>query len=80
TPLKNAGIYTRIVEYNDWIQSIINNCTIPSPSRATTTTVSMTTKPVKPSVEYRCNTTSTCGCGATPVAISSTRIVGGEDA
>ncbi|CAF3827187.1 unnamed protein product [Rotaria magnacalcarata] len=80
TPLKNAGIYTRIVEYNDWIQSIINNCTIPSPSRATTTTVRMTTKPVKPSVEYRCNTTSTCGCGATPVAITSTRIVGGEDA
>jgi len=86
---KNLGIYTRIVEYNDWIQSIINTCptTSPTPSLLTTTdtittmiTDKTSTISVKPPEFYRCNQTSTCGCGANPVVLTQSRIVGGEQA
>ncbi|CAF2745169.1 unnamed protein product [Rotaria sp. Silwood2] len=79
-PFRYSGIYTRIIEYNDWIQSIISNCSITSSSTSTLTTVITTTTTAKSSVSYQCNTTSTCGCGSTPVSLTPSRIVGGENA
>lgn len=93
---QNQGIYTRLIDYIDWINSIINLCEITS----TTTTISTTTpriqpittpiitippntttrKPSKPPQVYQCNTSSTCGCGSVPVVLSPYRIVGGENA
>lgn len=87
---RNLGIYTRIIEYKDWIQSIIDNqspsiSSSPSPSTTTQTiptaiTVSPITVSTKAPNFYRCNVTSTCGCGAVPVVLTPSRIVGGENA
>jgi secreted trypsin-like serine protease len=82
-PFRSLGIYTRTVEYNDWIQSIINNCSAICVSSTTTTTISIAnnaTTTVKPPVTYPCNRTSTCGCGVAPVVLTPSRIVGGENA
>lgn len=38
------------------------------------------TTTTKQPITYHCNTTSTCGCGRTPVTITPPRIVGGENA
>ena len=51
------------------MESVLN-----SSLRSTTTTARPRPSP------YVCNKTSSCGCGQTDVALSSTRIVGGEDA
>ena len=67
-PFRNSTIYTRIVEYNDWIQSTINNCAIISPTRSTTSTIttdSITKTTASHSVLYQCNKTLICGCGIT---------------
>lgn len=44
------------------------------------TNISLTTTTTKPPPVYSCNKTSTCGCGRSDVALTSSRIVGGEDA
>jgi secreted trypsin-like serine protease len=78
---RNLGIYTRLVEYNDWIQSIISDCSTISPTPPTTvSTASTTTTTGKPPITYQCDKTSTCGCGPTPVVLTPLRIVGGENA
>jgi secreted trypsin-like serine protease len=81
---RNLGIYTRIVEYNGWIQSIISDCSTisPSPPPPTGTVIieSTTTVTKKAPVFYHCNKTSTCGCGSVPVILTPSRIVGGENA
>jgi len=83
---RNLGIYTRIVEYNDWIQSIINTCPTTSSTPPITdmiTTVSTpnpTTISTKNPIIYRCDETLTCGCGLVPVVLTPLRIVGGENA
>jgi len=83
---RNLGIYTRIVEYNDWIQSIINTCSTVSPTPpitdmgTTVITPDPTTISVKNPNIYQCNKTLTCGCGAIPVVLTPSRIVGGEKA
>ncbi len=45
TQFKNLGIYTRIIEYNDWIESIIKSCSIPSPTPPIPITTTTTTPP-----------------------------------
>ncbi len=42
---KNLGIYTRIIEYNDWIESIIKSCSVPSPTPPIPTVTTTTTPP-----------------------------------
>jgi secreted trypsin-like serine protease len=59
-------IYTRLAYYSAWIESVINPSWISSTSR--------------PPVVYRCDRTSTCGCGQNDVALFPSRIVGGTDA
>ncbi|CAF0751091.1 unnamed protein product [Adineta steineri] len=78
---KSIGIYTRTIEFNNWIQSIIDNCSTASSTQTPTTPlVDNITTNIKPQILYECNTTSTCGCGRIPVALTPSRIVGGEDA
>jgi secreted trypsin-like serine protease len=78
---RTCGIYTRLVSYYNWIQSIINTCSISSTTTTTTAiTTPTTTTPFKASIIYQCNKTSSCGCGAIPVVLTPTRIVGGENA
>jgi hypothetical protein len=69
----NLPIYTRIVSYYDWIRSVVNSCPEGSSGPTTTTTR-------LPPVTYRCDNTSTCGCGPDPVLLTPARIVGGEPA
>jgi secreted trypsin-like serine protease len=64
-----VGVYTRLAYYFDWMESVINS------SLTTTTPI----PPPKPAL-YACNKTSSCGCGKANVALTSSRIVGGEDA
>lgn len=73
------GVYTRIIDYIDWIQSITKTSPITT-STPITTTISTTTRSMKPPELYRCNHTLTCGCGAVPVVSSPARIIGGENA
>jgi secreted trypsin-like serine protease len=84
---RNLGIYTRIIEYKNWIQSITN--TYPTPLLPTTTTNRIITAVITPDtttisekdpIVYQCNQTSTCGCGLVPVVLTPSRIVGGEKA
>ena len=86
---RNIGIYTRLVEYYDWIQSIISTCspifstTISTILPDTTTTpipTNTTTISVKEPNFYPCNPTLTCGCGSIPVILTPSRIIGGEKA
>ena len=82
-PFQQFGIYTRIIDYIDWIQSIAQiTSTTTSTTTITSTTpnTNTTTKSMKPPELYRCNHTLTCGCGAIPVVLSPARIIGGEDA
>ena len=44
------------------------------------TNISLTTTTPKPPLIYSCNKTSSCGCGKLDAALTSSRIVGGEDA
>ena len=44
------------------------------------TNISLTTTTIKPPPVYSCNKTSSCGCGKSDVALTLSRIVGGEDA
>ena len=77
------GVYTRIIDYIDWIQSITKTSPITTSTSTTsiiTTTISTTTRSMKPPELYRCNHTLTCGCGAVPVVSSPARIIGGENA
>ncbi|CAF1109466.1 unnamed protein product [Rotaria sordida] len=60
------AIYTRLAYYSDWIESVVHGW-------------SNTSTPL-PTVVYRCDRTSTCGCGQNDVTLLSSRIVGGEDA
>ncbi|CAF3557522.1 unnamed protein product [Rotaria sp. Silwood1] len=62
----DPGIYTRLAYYFDWMESITNAWSNTSTSL--------------PHVVYRCDRTSTCGCGQNDVTLLSSRIVGGEDA
>ena len=48
--------------------------------RPTATSTRETTALPKPPLRYSCNRNATCGCGDSNVIISSSRIVGGEDA
>ncbi|UJR13114.1 hypothetical protein I4U23_000138 [Adineta vaga] len=66
-PLKTLGIYTRTVEYNQWIFSIINEDSI------TSTTTQFP-------ILYPCDYRLTCGCSPSPVLLTPSRIVGGENA
>ena len=87
TQFTNVEIYTRIIEYIDWIESIIQSFSIPSPTPPMTTKpvtsiiyTNITTKPVKLPEIYRCNPELTCGCGLVPVVLTPARIIGGENA
>ena len=61
------GIYTRLAYYRDWIDSI-------------TFSGSFTTTP-SPPITYQCDhITMSCGCGYNAVALTPSRIVGGEEA
>ena len=62
----SPSIFTRLAYYFDWMESITN--------------ISLTTTTTKPPPVYSCNKTSSCGCGQFDVALTSSRIVGGEDA
>ena len=50
------------------------------PGALTSTTTTTTVYNGQPSVFYQCDRNSTCGCGSTPVVLSQSRIVGGEEA
>ncbi|UJR25720.1 hypothetical protein I4U23_007071 [Adineta vaga] len=86
-PFQNLGIYTRTIEYKEWIQSTIKNCSsivlLPSTTTTdiieTTTTISTNHSTIQP-VSYICNRTSTCGCGLVSVVLTPSRIIGGENA
>jgi secreted trypsin-like serine protease len=73
-PFKKLRIYTRTVEYNQWISSVLNDCVTP------TTTIETTTVTTQPPRIYSCNHTLTCGCSQSPVVLTPSRIVGGENA
>lgn len=83
TRFQEFGVYTRIIDYTDWILSITKASSIMTPTPITpviTTTVITTTRSMKPPELYRCNQNLTCGCGAVPVVSSPARIIGGENA
>ncbi|CAF2487921.1 unnamed protein product [Rotaria sp. Silwood2] len=65
----SPAIFTRLAYYFNWMESVTN--------------ISLTTTTPKPPptpISYACNRTSSCGCGKTDVFLTSSRIVGGEDA
>ncbi|CAF0725050.1 unnamed protein product [Rotaria sp. Silwood1] len=65
----SLAIFTRLAYYFDWMESVIN--------------ISLTTTTPKPPptpISYACNKTSSCGCGKADVVLTSSRIVGGENA
>ena len=66
TKQSGLAIYTRLAYYSAWIKSVIKIPWIPSTSRLP--------------LVYRCDRTSTCGCGRNDVNLAPSRIVGGEDA
>ncbi|CAF0854945.1 unnamed protein product [Adineta ricciae] len=76
---RNLGIYTRTIEYNEWIQQIIGNCSSKDPLWTTTTTTPVPHTTVQP-ISYPCNRSATCGCGPVSVSLTPPRIVGGENA
>ncbi|CAF3413027.1 unnamed protein product [Rotaria sp. Silwood1] len=65
----STGIFTRLAYYFDWMESVIG-------SSLTTTTL----RPPPIPTSYACNKTSSCGCGKADVVLTSSRIVGGENA
>lgn len=69
------GLYTRLVAYYDWIHLITTNTFTLSTTSTTTTT---TNNPKVPQF-YQCDQNSSCGCGPTPVILTPSRIVGGEE-
>lgn len=62
-------VYTRLAYYFEWMESVLN-----------TSLTTTTTTPAPRPPPYVCNKSSTCGCGQADVSLSSSRIVGGEDA
>ncbi|CAF4865195.1 unnamed protein product [Rotaria sp. Silwood1] len=67
----HPSVYTRLTAFHDWIEWIIN------PSNYTTTT---TTVAYRPPTIYNCNRNASCGCGVTDVELTSSRIIGGDEA
>ncbi|CAF0857061.1 unnamed protein product [Adineta ricciae] len=65
----SPAVFTRLAVYFNWMESVVN-------SSLTTTTPSPPPVPIV----HECNKASTCGCGQTDVALTPSRIVGGEDA
>ncbi|CAF1021641.1 unnamed protein product [Adineta ricciae] len=68
-PFRNLPLYTRTIEYNEWISSIVNDC--PTQPIETTT---------KLPIRYSCDSTVSCGCSSSPVSLTPARIIGGENA
>ena len=56
------------------------NASLTTTIRPTTTSTKKTTPSPTPLLKYSCNKNATCGCGESNVIISSSRVVGGEDA
>lgn len=66
------SVYTRLSSFHDWIEWIIN------PNNYTTTT---TTIAYRPPTIYHCNNKKTfCGCGNANVTLTSSRLIGGNEA
>jgi secreted trypsin-like serine protease len=74
------GVYTRLAYYREWMVSVLNGPILPPGSTHPTTPRTSTTSSVGQVIKYRCNRTSTCGCGLSDVALAPSRIVGGDDA
>ncbi|CAF3227069.1 unnamed protein product [Rotaria sp. Silwood2] len=71
------SVFTRLVSFYDWIDRVINRSNYTS----STTPVTRTTAVSRPPTVYRCNSNNvSCGCGLTNVALTPSRIVGGEEA
>ena len=56
------------------------NASLTTTIRPTTTSTKKNTPSPTPLLKYSCNKNATCGCGESNVIISSSRVVGGEDA
>ncbi|CAF0916577.1 unnamed protein product [Rotaria sordida] len=65
----SPAIFTRLAYYFNWMESVMN--------------ISLTTTTPKPPptpISYTCDKASSCGCGKADVFLTSSRIVGGENA
>ncbi|CAF3510751.1 unnamed protein product [Rotaria socialis] len=78
-------IFTRITAYYDWIERVMNQRNSTAITTAATATATAITTAIttinRPLSVYRCSKNNTlCGCGFNNVALTTTRIVGGEEA
>ncbi|CAF3640962.1 unnamed protein product [Rotaria socialis] len=74
-------IFTRITAYYDWIERVMNQRNSTAITTAATATATAITTINRPLSVYRCSKNNTlCGCGFNNVALTTTRIVGGEEA
>ncbi|CAM4814297.1 unnamed protein product [Rotaria magnacalcarata] len=74
-------IFTRITAYYDWIERVMNQWNSTAITTAATATATAITTINRPLSVYRCSKNNTlCGCGFNNVALTTTRIVGGEEA
>ena len=70
-------VYTRLAYYREWIESILKSENLTS----MTTVVTATDSPTTVVETYECNKYKvSCGCSIKNVVLSSTRIIGGEEA
>lgn len=79
SPSRLYGLYTRLISYYDWIMSISSKFSTNTLLQSTTINPS-DSEPIKTPLLYECDKNSSCGCGRIPVLLTSSRIIGGEEA